>query len=222
MPLSNRGRRSSHGAPIAWGLVPGRNVNADRPVGGTRLARNMRRRRADGHARPVAIGKKAKEWRVNTRFWPVSAWRSFSPCGPDRVSGHAVDANRFKPFIEEKATAAAGRPVAIHGDLRLEWRRAEDESGWRAWVPWAEITAGDLSVANTDWGHAPGRDAETAAVRAWPAAFVVASHCVAACSTGRTPPVNLERLADGRANWAFRPQGEKGKTKIRTRPRPGS
>jgi uncharacterized protein involved in outer membrane biogenesis len=118
-----------------------------------------------------------------------------------------LDANRFKPFIEEKATAALGRQVAIDGDLRLDWRRPEDENGWRAWVPWAQITAGDISVANTDWGHAP-KFATLKQLQFRVGLLPLLTHRVALrhVQLGE-PAVSLERLADGRANWAFTPQG---------------
>ncbi|OZI20005.1 AsmA family protein [Bordetella genomosp. 9] len=122
-----------------------------------------------------------------------------------------LDANRFKPFVEEKASAALGRQVAINGDLRLEWRRPEDEHGWRAWIPWAELTAGDISVANTDWGKAP-KFATLKQLQFQVGLLPLLTHRVALrhIQLGE-PAVNLERLADGRANWEFQPQQDQDK-----------
>ncbi len=47
-----------------------------------------------------------------------------------------LDWNRFKPTINDKVTAAIGRPFAIRGDLSVSWGRQPQESGWRAWLPW--------------------------------------------------------------------------------------
>ncbi|CAM3765227.1 AsmA domain-containing protein [Bordetella sputigena] len=129
-----------------------------------------------------------------------------------------LDANRFKPFVEEKATAALGRPVAIDGDLRLEWRRPEDEHGWRAWIPWAQLTAGDISVGNTEWGKAP-KFATLKQLQFQVGLLPLLTHRVALrhIQLGE-PAVNLERLADGRANWDFQPQGDKDKDADRKQP----
>ncbi|WP_241119548.1 AsmA family protein, partial [Achromobacter xylosoxidans] len=65
------------------------------------------------------------------------------------------DWNRARPMINERVSAAIGRPFAINGDLSVEWSRESDEGGWRAWVPWPRVVANDISVANTEWGKAP-------------------------------------------------------------------
>uniref|UniRef100_UPI00047748F2 AsmA family protein n=1 Tax=Dyella ginsengisoli TaxID=363848 RepID=UPI00047748F2 len=41
--------------------------------------------------------------------------------------------NSLKPFIDDKVSQAIGRPFAIHGDLTVDWRRPQDETGWRRW-----------------------------------------------------------------------------------------
>ena len=65
------------------------------------------------------------------------------------------DWNRAKPMINERVTAAIGRPFAINGDLSVQWTREVDEGGWRAWVPWPHVVANDISVGNPDWAKAP-------------------------------------------------------------------
>ncbi|KAG1254964.1 hypothetical protein G6F65_016824 [Rhizopus arrhizus] len=58
-------------------------------------------------------------------------------------------------MINERASAAIGRPFAINGDLSVKWERAPDEGGWRAWVPWPHVIANDISVGNAPWAKAP-------------------------------------------------------------------
>ncbi|OZI62054.1 AsmA family protein [Bordetella genomosp. 11] len=120
-----------------------------------------------------------------------------------------LDLNRFKPFVEEKASAALGRPVAIHGDLALAWRRSQEDHGWRAWIPWAQITAADISVANTDWGRAP-QFATLKHLGFRVGLLPLLTHTVALRQVELgEPSVSLERRSDGSANWAFTPQDEK-------------
>lgn len=122
-----------------------------------------------------------------------------------------LDWNRFKPLINEKASAALGRPFAINGDLQVEWRRPEGEHGWRAWIPWAEVTANDITVANTEWGRAD-RFAALKSVRFRIGLLPLLSHRVVLrqIQLGE-PTVNLERMSDGRANWTFKQDDESAK-----------
>jgi uncharacterized protein involved in outer membrane biogenesis len=114
-----------------------------------------------------------------------------------------LDWNRFKPFIGSKASDALGRPFAINGDLQVEWRRPEGEQGWRAWIPWAQVTAHDISIGNTDWGRAPNF-ATLKQVQFRIALLPLLSHRVVLrqIQLGE-PSVDLERRADGKANWEF-------------------
>src|SRR3546814_3283569 len=61
-----------------------------------------------------------------------------------------MDWNRARPWINQQATELAGRPVAIQGDLALDWVKSPSATptGWRAKVPWPQITAHDLVVGN--------------------------------------------------------------------------
>lgn len=114
-----------------------------------------------------------------------------------------MDWNRFKPFIDSKASDALGRPFAINGDLQVDWRRPEGEQGWRAWIPWAHVTAHDISIGNTDWGRAPNF-ATLKQVQFRIALLPLLSHRVVLrqIQLGE-PSVDLERRADGKANWEF-------------------
>ncbi|CAB3734925.1 hypothetical protein LMG3458_05191 [Achromobacter deleyi] len=113
------------------------------------------------------------------------------------------DWNRAKPMINERVTAAIGRPFAINGDLSVQWTREPDEGGWRAWVPWPHVVANDISVGNPDWAKAP----QFATLKRGEfslSPLPLLSHRVVIRRIQLTEPAaDLERLADGRANWIF-------------------
>ena len=113
------------------------------------------------------------------------------------------DWNRARPMINERVSAAIGRPFAINGDLTVTWSRESDESGWRAWVPWPHIVANDISVANTEWARVP----EFATLKRGEFSLsplpLLAHRVVIRRIQLTEPAADLERLADGRANWVF-------------------
>ncbi|KQB51657.1 hypothetical protein AQS70_17435 [Pseudomonas endophytica] len=113
------------------------------------------------------------------------------------------DWNRLKPTINSKVSEALHRPFAINGNLAVHWLREEDEGGWRAWVPWPHVIAEDLTLGNPDWLKAPEMASlKQVQLRLSPLALL--SQTVAIPRIDLTEPkANLERLADGRANWTF-------------------
>ena len=113
------------------------------------------------------------------------------------------DWNRLKPFIDRKASGALGRPVAINGDLQVDWHREPAETGWRAWVPWPRFTVNDVVIGNTAWGKAPQfATLEQATFTISPLALL-SHHVVIRQINLKRPSADLERLKDGRANWTF-------------------
>jgi uncharacterized protein involved in outer membrane biogenesis len=62
-----------------------------------------------------------------------------------------MDMNRFKPWINERVSAATGRDFAINGDLSLSWERPEAVEGWQRFIPWPHVNAKDISFSNPDW-----------------------------------------------------------------------
>ena len=114
------------------------------------------------------------------------------------------DWNRARPWVDDKVSDAIGRPFAINGDLRVEWRRPASEQGWRAWVPWPRFSARNVTIANTDWArtqHFATLDAISFEVEALP---LIARRIVIPAIDLVNPSVDLERLADGRVNWTFK------------------
>lgn len=114
-----------------------------------------------------------------------------------------LDWNRFKPTINEKVTAAIGRPFAIRGDLSVSWDRQPRETGWRAWLPWPRITASDIMIANAPWGQAPALATLERATFTLAPLPLLARHVVIRQVQLSHPAADLERQADGTANWVF-------------------
>ena len=113
------------------------------------------------------------------------------------------DWNRAKPMINERASAAIGRPFAINGDLSVKWEREPDEGGWRAWVPWPHIIANDISVGNAPWAKAPAFATLKRGEFSLALLPLLSQRVVIRRIQLTEPAADLERLADGRANWVF-------------------
>ena len=128
------------------------------------------------------------------------------------------DWNRARPYVNDKASQALGRPFAIQGDLRVRWAREPGEGGWRGWVPWPHVQANDIVLGNPPWAATEGANKTDAAGEANGADnfaslervdFRVAPlpllaqrvHIPDIRLTG--PAAHLQRLADGRATWQF-------------------
>src|SRR5690606_30226648 len=76
------------------------------------------------------------------RFARIAAWTTAGLAAAVLVLVTVVavfDWNRLRPWVEDKASQALQRPVAIEGDLDLAWKH---RSGI---VPWPHITAEDVT-----------------------------------------------------------------------------
>ncbi|WP_043517727.1 AsmA family protein [Achromobacter arsenitoxydans] len=113
------------------------------------------------------------------------------------------DWNRAKPMINERASAAIGRPFAINGDLSVQWQRQPGEGGWRAWVPWPRVIANDISVGNAPWAKAPHFATLKRGEFSLAPLPLLRQRVVIRRIQLTEPAADLERLADGRANWVF-------------------
>jgi uncharacterized protein involved in outer membrane biogenesis len=120
------------------------------------------------------------------------------------------DWNRLKPTIDARASAALGRPFAINGDLDVHWRREPSAHGLRAWLPWPQVVAQDITIGNPPWAKQP-RFAHLDALRFDLSPLDLLLHRVTIPTLQLVQPdVDLERDAKGRANWTFTlPSGEK-------------
>lgn len=114
------------------------------------------------------------------------------------------DWNRIKPTINEKVSEELHRPFAINGNLAVVWRREPDEGGWRAWVPWPHVVAEDLSLGNPDWSKQPQMvTLKRVELRISPLALLAQRVTIPRIDLTE-PNADLQRLADGRANWTFK------------------
>lgn len=111
--------------------------------------------------------------------------------------------NRARPLINDKVSAAIGRPFAINGDLSVHWARNPDAGGISAWVPWPRFTAHDVSVANPDWAKRK-QFATLEQIQFSLSPLALIGHTVDISTLKLTQPnVDIERDASGRANWQF-------------------
>ncbi len=114
------------------------------------------------------------------------------------------DWNRIKPTINTTVSDELHRPFAINGNLAVAWQREPDEGGWRAWVPWPHVVAEDLSLGNPDWLKQPQMvTLKRVELRISPLALL-AQRVVIPRIDLTEPNADLQRLADGRANWTFK------------------
>ncbi len=113
------------------------------------------------------------------------------------------DWNRVKPTLNAKVSEALHRPFAINGNLDVLWAREPQEGGWRAWVPWPHFVAEDLTLGNPEWSKEPQMvGLKRVEFRLSPLPLL-AERIVIPRIDLTQPDANLQRLADGRANWTF-------------------
>ena len=87
--------------------------------------------------------------------------------------------------------------------LFRSWRRELDQGGWRAWVPWPHVIAEDLSLGNPEWSKTPQMvTLKRVELRISPLALLVQRVVIPRIDLTE-PSAELQRLADGRANWVF-------------------
>ena len=112
--------------------------------------------------------------------------------------------NRARPWLDQRLTTSIGRPVAINGDLTVNWTRNPDASGVAHWIPWPRFTAHDISIANPAWAQQP-RFATVQQVRFSLNPIALVSHTIDIPSLKLYgPAVDVERDKQGRANWTFK------------------
>ncbi|MGB3288999.1 MAG: AsmA family protein [Burkholderiaceae bacterium] len=126
-----------------------------------------------------------------------------------------MDWNRVRPWINRQATEAVGRPVAIQGDLSVEWvRPAQAGEGWKSWLPWPQITAHDLLVGNPE-GIGVGRFmAQVSGLTVLINPLALPSRRVQIAGLHvEDAQIYLERQADGANNWTFTKKNESASDK---------
>ncbi|QLF94626.1 AsmA family protein [Pseudomonas sp. ABC1] len=113
------------------------------------------------------------------------------------------DWNRARPLINEQVSAALDRPFAIEGDLRVVWQREAGQQRLGAWIPWPHISAERLRLGNPEWAQGDTFiSLDSVRLRLSPLPLLWKTVSIPSIELGG-PIVDLQRLADGRANWVF-------------------
>ncbi|PLC50514.1 AsmA family protein [Pollutimonas subterranea] len=112
--------------------------------------------------------------------------------------------NHAKPWINKQASQLANRPVAIEGDLSVNWLRPKEQTGWRGWVPWPEITAQQLTVGNPEGSTLEGNMAEVKNLTVVINPLALLDHTIELPRL-KVDEANvvLNRDAEGANNWTF-------------------
>ncbi|GLQ90020.1 AsmA family protein [Dyella flagellata] len=109
--------------------------------------------------------------------------------------------NRLKPTIDDKVSAAIGRPFVIRGDLTAAWRREPSEPGLRSLMPWPTFTARDIRIDNPTWAKQAQLvqlDALTFRISPLP---LLLHHIYVPTLRLSGLHTDLERNSQGEANW---------------------
>lgn len=119
------------------------------------------------------------------------------------------DWNLARPWLNQRVSAAAGRPFAIRGNLSLDWFNPHAvENGWHKWIPWPQLTARDVVLDNPTWAktgqHMVEVNQVTFTLRPLP--LLEKNITIPSLQLDR-PVVMLERSTDGKNNWTFPSSG---------------
>lgn len=113
------------------------------------------------------------------------------------------DWNRLKPTIDDKVSAAIGRPFVIHGNLSAAWQREPSEHGLRGLIPWPTFTARTITIGNPSWTKRP-QLVELGGLQFRISPLPLLLHHLYIPYVQLTGlHVDLERNSHGDANWLF-------------------
>lgn len=115
------------------------------------------------------------------------------------------DWNRAKPWLAERVGAATERSFAINGDLSLSWQRpAQQQSGWRRWVPWPHLRAHDVVLGNPAWATTGPDMAQVQRIDFNLNPLALLQKTISIQSLILTEPrLMLEQNRKGENNWTF-------------------
>ncbi|HUB89090.1 MAG TPA: AsmA family protein [Dyella sp.] len=109
--------------------------------------------------------------------------------------------NRLKPTIEDKVSAAIGKPFTIDGDITAAWQRQPGESGLRSVLPWPTFTVRNIRIGNPSWAKQPQLlqlDALQGRISPLP---LLLHHIYVPSVQLVGLHLDLERNSQGQANW---------------------
>lgn len=126
------------------------------------------------------------------------------------------DWNKARPWINERASEAIGRPFSINGGLSISWGKQPSAEtgmleGWRGLVPWPQLTAQDIIIGNPPSflaampNPAPGEIANIKQLAFTLDPFaLLEKKIVIPVLRFDAPDVRLARMADGSSNWTWK------------------
>jgi uncharacterized protein involved in outer membrane biogenesis len=116
-----------------------------------------------------------------------------------------LDWNRAKPWLSDKVGAATGRAFSIDGDLSMNWQRpAQEQTGWRRWVPWPHLRAKNVMLGNPDWATTGPAMARIEQIDFTINPLALLQKTIRVQSVILTEPrLALEQDRKGRNNWTF-------------------
>ncbi|TAL89332.1 MAG: AsmA family protein [Candidimonas sp.] len=119
-----------------------------------------------------------------------------------------IGADYAKPWINRQASAIAGRPVAVQGDLTLSWVKPQNQNGWHNWIPWPQIHAEQLVVGNPPSDQTGANMAEVKSLTVELNPWALFNHTVEISNLDiHGANLVLERQVDQQNNWTFTPDG---------------
>ncbi len=114
------------------------------------------------------------------------------------------DWNRAKPWVNERVSAATGRAFAIDGDLAVSWRRPSKRDGWRDWLPWPNVQATRVRLANPPWAQSGPQMAQVQALDLRLDPWPLLSRRVSIVELRLTgTQLAFEKQDEHRKNWQF-------------------
>lgn len=117
--------------------------------------------------------------------------------------------NWAKPWVEGQLGTLLHREVQIEGRLEVDWKRPPKGAGWRSRIPWPEITANNVRVAQPDWTQSDvdmGR-AQQLRLLVDPGALFANTVRVARLEL-KNADLDLQRTRTGSRNWTLRETSE--------------
>jgi uncharacterized protein involved in outer membrane biogenesis len=119
------------------------------------------------------------------------------------------DWNRARPWLNDKIGEAIDRPFAIRGDLALTWQsqgRGDADRSWSDYLPLPHLVAQDVHIGNPAGIQAPAEMAGVGRFAFFIELLPLLQHRISIpVLRFDQPVVLLQRDADGKNNWTFKP-----------------
>jgi uncharacterized protein involved in outer membrane biogenesis len=119
------------------------------------------------------------------------------------------DWNQARPWLNDKIGEAIDRPFAIRGDLALTWQsqgHGDADRSWSDYLPLPHLVAQDVHIGNPAGMQAPAEMAGVGRFAFFIELLPLLQHRISIpVLRFDQPVVLLQRAADGKNNWTFKP-----------------